>query len=132
MLAPSENERSAFHLHFTGTENVKYYHLNQHIALIPGRSYTLQGAARCENLTTDQRPYIEIIGVNAKKPREKTSMFAATQTWQAFSLNFTVPLDCEQVYVRLRRNKSYYINNQIAGDLWLTNLSITPNEQADD
>ena len=132
LLAPSENERSAFHLHFTGTENVKYYHLNQHIALIPGRSYTLQGAARCENLTTDQRPYIEIIGVNAKKPREKTSMFAATQTWQAFSLNFTVPLDCEQVYVRLRRNKSYYINNQIAGDLWLTNLSITPNEQTDD
>ena len=132
LLTTSGNERSAFHLHFTGTENVNYYHLNQHIVLIPGRSYILQGAARCENLTTDQRPYIEVIGVNAKKPREKTSMFAATQAWQPFTLNFTVPPDCEQVYVRLRRNKSYYINNQIAGDLWLTNLSITPNEQTDD
>ena len=128
LLAAPENERSAFHLHFTGAENVNYHHLNQHIALTSGRSYTLQGTVRCENLTTDQRPYIEVIGVNTKKLREKTSMFAVGQAWQPFTLNFTVPLDCKQVYVRLRRNKSHYIDNLIAGDLWLTHLIITPNE----
>ncbi len=132
LQTPTENERSAFHLHFTGSENVNYYHLNQHIALIAGRSYTLQGEARCENLTTDQRPYIEIIGVKAKKPREKSLMFSASQSWQPFTLNFSLPPNCEQVYIRLRRNKSFYINNQIAGDLWLSNLIITPNEFADD
>lgn len=132
LLTIPEDERSTFHLHFTGTENVNYYHLRQHIALVPGRSYTLRGVARCENLTTDQRPYLEVIGVKAKNPRVKTPMFADSQNWQPFILNFTVPLDCEQVYVRLRRNKSFYIDNQISGDLWLTDLSIISNEMTDE
>lgn len=132
LLSKTESARGAFHLHFDGSKNVNYYHLKQHFSLTPDSSYTLSGEVRCENLTTDQRPYIEIIGVNAKKPRQKTAMFAATQSWQQFTLDFTVPSDCQQVYVRLRRNKSYYINNLIAGDLWLSNLAITSNELIDD
>ena len=132
LIKLSESARSAFHLHFDGTENVNYYHLNQHLAVTPDNNYTLSGEVRCEKLTTDQRPYIEIIGVNAKKPRQKTGMFAATQEWRSFSIDFTVPPDCQQIYVRLRRKKSYYINNLIAGDLWLSNLEITKIGLADD
>ena len=128
----SDNESAAFHLHFSGTENVNYHHLHQYVALTPEHSYTLQGRVRCENLTTDQRPYIEVVGVNSKKLRKKTLMFAVSQAWQLFTLNFTMPPDCEQIYVRLRRNSSHYIDNLIAGDIWLASLSITPNEQIDD
>jgi tetratricopeptide (TPR) repeat protein len=173
-IPPAENEPSAFHLHFTGSENVNYHHLMQYFipppdfnqdiypeqtpaadqtanlgagpnsnpnsnleansaanpeselapAAAPGRSFTLTGQARCKNLTTNQRPYFEIVGVNAKQPRVHTPMFAANQDLAEFSFNFIVPPGCEQVYVRLRRNKSNDINCLIAGDIWLSNLKI--------
>ena len=167
-MPPSANEPGAFHLNFTGSENLNYHHLIQYFILppevnqdlnpapnlaanrvanpdaaansnpeanmdanpapepesSPGRSFTLSGEVRCRGLTTDQRPYFEVVGVNAKQPRAKTPMFAADQDRAEFSLNFIVPPDCEQVYVRLRRNKSNDINCLIAGDIWVSNLKI--------
>jgi len=132
LSAKAKNENSAFHLHFTGSENVNYHHLIQYFIPVTNKpvassdtAYTLTGEVSCEGLTTDQRPYFEVVGVNTRQLRARTPMFATAQTATRFSLKFIVPPGCQQVYVRLRRNKSNDINCRIAGNIWISNLKIT-------
>ena len=132
LSAKTKNENSAFHLNFTGLENVNYHHLVQYFIPVTnkpaensGTAYTLTGEVGCAGLTTDQRPYFEVVGVNARQLRARTPMFAAAQTPTRFSLKFIVPPGCQQVYVRLQRNKSNDINCRIAGDIWISNLKIS-------
>jgi hypothetical protein len=136
LVPKSGHENSAFHLHFNGTENVGYAHLTQYFTLssdvVAGTACTLTGEAVCRGLTTDQRPYLEIAGVDGKGGRARTPMFAANQDSVPFSLSFNLPAGCRQLYVRLRRDKSHDINCLIAGDIRLSNLKITGNGLSND
>ncbi len=137
LMSLSKSGKSVFHLHFSGDENVNYHHLLQYF-ILPATgentvlNCTLSGDVSCKNLTTEQRPYFEIVGVGTKSLRVKTPLFAATQEMTSFTLDFTAPSGCRQVYVRLRRLKSKDINCLIAGDIWITNLKITTEISTDD
>lgn len=121
-----DTEKTALHVHFNGKHNINFYHINQIVPLSPGQHFTLTGELRSQRLTTDQRPFIEIIGRNCSRSLyAKTEMVEANQDWSFFSLNFTVPDECRQgVQIRLRRRPSKKIDSLISGDLWLTNLSL--------
>lgn len=131
-LVPATAGRpSAFHLHFDGSKNLNYHHLIQYFVLPPEAANTpltctLSGEFGARGLTTEQLPYLEIASPGTPRFRVKTPLFAADQALAPFSFSFTVPAGCRQAYLRLRRDKSRDINRLIAGDLWLTNLEITP------
>ncbi|XOF32892.1 MAG: tetratricopeptide repeat protein [Candidatus Electrothrix sp. YB6] len=117
-------ETSAMHIRFNGAENISYYHVRQIIPLPPGRHFILSGELRSHALTTDQKPFIEVLGRDCEL-RSDTDMVQADQDWTRFTLPFTVPEECGQgVMVLVRRRPSRNIDNLISGDLWLTNFSL--------
>ena len=118
-----ENFR-AMRLHFSGTENIRYHHLSQIVPIRPGRKYQLTGQIRTSNLTTDQRPYLEVIGFQCTMPPARSEVVAERQPWTAFALPFAVAEDCQAVQVRVRREPSTRLDNLLAGDLWLRDLAI--------
>jgi len=115
---------AAMHVRFEGTRNIDFHHLSQVVLVRPGTRYLLTGKVRTENLTTDHRPFFEVVGSRCKAPAQRTGMLAATQPWTVFSLDFDTPEECRAMLVRLRRTRSRSLDNRIDGDLWLTGLRI--------
>jgi len=111
-------------LHFSGTENLAFAHLSQIAPLASAREYSITGWLKTEKLTTDQRPYLEVVGYQCTISPAKTEIMAKSQPWASFTLNFNVPEECEAVQVQVRRDPSNHLDNLLAGDLWLRDLAI--------
>ncbi|MCI5164737.1 MAG: hypothetical protein D3903_01290 [Candidatus Electrothrix sp. GM3_4] len=117
-------KKTALHLRFKGETNIHFYHVRQLVPLSAGQYVTLTGELRSKEMTTDQRPFIEVAGRDCSL-RSATEMAEPDQDWTPFSLSFTLPEDCHQgVEVRVRRLPSKKIDSLISGDLWVTNLSL--------
>ena len=117
-------KRTALHLRFNGETNIHFYHVRQFVPLSAGQHFTLTGELQSKEMTTDQRPFIEIAGRDCTL-QSATEMVEPDQDWTPFSLSFTLPDDCHQgVEVRVRRLPSKKIDSLISGDLWVTNLSL--------
>jgi len=115
----------ALHIHFNQQENLNFHHAYQVVPLTGGMEYRLRGQWKSKALTTDQRPFVEVYGYKCKAPQVKTEMVADDQPWGSFDLLFRVPEECKAMVVRIRRNLSQQIDNQLGGDLWLTNFEIS-------
>ena len=124
-----KNTPLGLHLHFTGSDNVNYYAPRQFIALPPGQSYVLSGQMRSSGLTTDQKPFVEVVGINCSMQTARTDMVQADQDWTSFNLPFIVPKPCDAVQVRIRRIPSNNLDNLIKGDLWLKDFSLRKSNQ---
>ncbi|MCI5122970.1 MAG: hypothetical protein D3925_00465 [Candidatus Electrothrix sp. AR5] len=117
-------DKSSLHVFFNGEKNILFYHVWQIVPLSAGKRFTLTGELRSKEITTDQRPFIEIAGRDCSL-QSSTEMVEPDQDWTPFSLTFTLPDECRQgVVVRLRRFPSKKIDSLISGDLWITNLSL--------
>ncbi len=119
-----KEKSQAMRLHFSGTENLAFNHLSQIVPLASAKKYSLTGWLKTEKLTTDQRPYLEVVGYQCTIPPAKTEIIAKSQPWTPFTLTFNVSEDCEAVQVRVRRDPSNHLDNLLAGDLWLRDLEI--------
>ena len=113
------------HLYFSGSDNLNFLHINQNIPLPGIHSYTLTGQLQSKGLTTDQRPFIEIVGADCLMRAASSEMVQTEQNWKPFTLTFTVPDECTAIQLRIRRKPSISIDNLIKGDMWLANFSIT-------
>lgn len=111
-------------LHFSGTENLAFAHLSQIVPLASAKKYNVTGWIKTEKLTTDQRPYLEVVGYQCTIPPAKTEMVAKSQPWTPFTLTINVPEDCDAVQVQVRRVPSNHLDNLLAGDLWLRDLEL--------
>ena len=120
----SNNGTPELYLHFSGLDNINYAHTRQYVALPPGHNYSLSGKMRSKGISTDQKPFIEIAGVNCKMPIVSTDMVEEDQDWTPFTLTFTVPDACEAVQIRIRRKPSKNIDNLIKGDFRVKDLSL--------
>lgn len=114
----------ALRLQFNHLENNDFRHVSQIVPLTGGRSYRLKGQWKSLSLTTDQRPYFEVIGYKCTTEPVRSEMIEPSQPWRTFSLDFTVPPDCHAMTVRVRRTASLQIDNQLGGELWLADLGI--------
>ena len=119
-----DEKKTSLHLRFNGKTNIHFRHVRQLVPLSPGQYFTFTGELRSKEMTTDQRPFIEIAGRNCSL-QAATAMVETDQDWTPFSLSFTVPEECQQgMEIRLRRLPSKKIDSLISGDLWVTNLSL--------
>ena len=131
IIPTNSTDNSVVHLKFNGTLNINYYHIRQFIPLTSEHSYELSGRMRSRGITTEQKPFVEVIGLLCSMPGAKTEMMQADQEWTPFSLVFSVPEQCEAVQVRVRRSPSKNIDNLIKGDFWLSNFSLKPITHSD-
>jgi len=109
---------------FSGQENIRFHHFYQIYPVDPGKKYRLEWDWKSRQLTTDQRPFIEIYGFECTGLYIKGPMLPGSTDWHDASIEFEVPEDCEAVVVRLRRLPSKRFDSKISGTVWLDNFSI--------
>ena len=127
-ISPAEG-RYALRISFFGKENVHFRHVRLLTPVRPGVDYRLSFQWRSRDLTTDQRPYIEVRGAQCTSEVWKSDMAPANAEWREASVLFTAPESCRAVSVSLRRRPSRRFNSKIAGRLWLDDFRLTPLEQ---
>ncbi len=114
----------ALEISFSGKNNINFHHLSQIVPVSSGKTYRLTYEWQSRNITTDQRPFVEIYGYDCKGLYEKSEMIPANTDWRQDAITFLTPEDCRAVVVRLRRKESHRFDSKIAGRLWLDNFSI--------
>jgi len=110
---------------FDGKKNASFHHLSQIIPVEPGVSYRLTAWWKGRDLSTDQGPFLEVYGHDAKGLHVKGPMLLGTRGWEKVSLKFTTPDDCHAVVVRLRRVPSRKLDNRIEGTVWVDDFKLT-------
>ena len=119
-----KGEPARLHLHFSRKKNIHLRNIYQIVPLPGGKVYALRAKIKTAKVTTDQRPYLEVYGYKCKIPYKKSEMVDSDQEWRDQYLFFNVPEESDAVIVRLRRRESTYIDNKLAGDIWLTDFEI--------
>ena len=119
-----DNKAGVLHYRFKGWDNLNFHHLYQIVPIDGGQMYEFTGEYKTKNLTTDQRPFIDVHGYNCKTPYIKSEMVEANEDWKNTKFVFGVSDECDAVVVRMRRVESRQIDNKLSGQLWLRNFQI--------
>lgn len=109
---------------FSGEENINFQHLSQIVPVLPEKTYSITLWWRSQDLTTDQRPYIEIRGVDCINSHWKSDMAPPATDWKQENILFSIPESCYAVAVSLRRNPSHRFDSKIKGILWLDHFEM--------
>lgn len=109
---------------FEGKENISFAHLYQIAAVDPLQTYRLTYRWRSHDIGTDQGPFINIYGYDCTGINFRGPMILGTNDWQEQNIEFTAPINCHAVVIRLRRQTSHRFDNKISGTLWLDNFEL--------
>ncbi len=126
-LAQSVEGYYALNITFDGLKNIHFHHLRQIVPIEPDREYLLSYWCKSRNLTTDQRPFIEIICPGREeKIRWSGDMLPETSDWHKETIRFKPPAPCQAVIVQLTRHPSHRFDSKISGNVWLDNFEMIP------
>ena len=118
-IVRTDNVNKAVRISFFGKDNLNFYHFYQIVPVTPLQSYRLSYRWSGKNITTDQRPFVEISGFDCKGLALQSEMIPSSSGWKQESLEWVVPENCNAIVVRVRRNKSRRFDSKIEGELWL-------------
>jgi len=120
----SKEGNIALRIDFSGKENIHFAHVRQIVPVEPGADYRLTFKWRSRNLTTDQRPFLEIQGFQCANTAWTSEMIPADSDWAEQTLIFAVPETCHAISVTLRRKTSGRFDSKINGKLWLDDFNL--------
>jgi tetratricopeptide (TPR) repeat protein len=113
-------------IRFDGARNVDYSQVSQKAVLRPGR-YRFQAYVRTENVTTDQGVFFRIVDSEAAgRLSIETEQTLGTTDWHPVMATFVASPATRLVEVRVIRRPSRKFDNQIKGDVWIDQVSLTP------
>lgn len=115
--------RASLKITFPGNDNINFHHVRQHLIVEPGKRYTLSFHWRGEAVSTRSGPYLEVRAPSAGRLAVSEGQWG-TWGWQPRTLTFTAPEATRIVEVRVRRNKTSALDNEIAGAVWFDNLEL--------
>ena len=114
----------ALKIHFNGRENVDFYHFYQIFTADSLATYRLTYTWKSQDLTTDEGPFIEIIGYDKEGVYAAGPKIIGSQPWREVSLEFDIPEGCRAGIVRLRRHPSHRFDSKIRGTVWLDDFQL--------
>jgi hypothetical protein len=114
----------ALRVTFNGRANISFQHFYQIFAVDPQENYRLTYAWKSRGITTDERPFVEIIGYDTPGLYKAGPMITGSQGWHEESIEFEVPANSHAAVVRLRRRKSMRFDSKIRGTVWLDNFRL--------
>jgi hypothetical protein len=114
----------ALRVSFLGKENLDWRHVYQVVPVVPERSYRLTYWRKSKSITTDQGPFVEIYSYDVKGLYKKGPMALGSRDWAPVAVEFTAPVDCHAMVVRLRRRESLRFDNKIQGILWVDDFAL--------
>jgi hypothetical protein len=109
---------------FNGHANISFQHLYQILAVNPQQKYRLTYASKSRGITTDEGPFVEIVGYDTQGLYHAGPMITGTQNWHDESIDFIVPAESCAAVVRLRRRTSMRFDSKIRGTVWLDNFRL--------
>ncbi|MFZ0927262.1 MAG: tetratricopeptide repeat protein [Syntrophobacteraceae bacterium] len=120
-LAYSGN--SCLHVHFKGTRNISSDLVWQIVPVNPGTAYALRFVSKSSNLTTDRGVFLTVSGYKNEFKNTSKEVLGDCP-WQEDKIEFSVPVGCEAVVLRVRRDESLKMDNKISGDYWLDSVEL--------
>jgi hypothetical protein len=114
----------ALKIKFHGQENISFQHLYQIFAMEPQETYRLTYAWKSKGITTDQGPFVEIVGYDIQGLYRAGPMITGSNGWHEESITFEAPADSRAAVVRLRRRTSMRFDSKINGTVWLDNFRL--------
>ena len=114
----------ALRIKFDGQENVSFQHLYQIIAVNPQEKYRLTYAWKSSGITTDEGPFVEILGYDKQGLYRAGPMINGSNGWHEETIAFEVPADNHAAVVGLRRRTSMRFDSKIRGTVWLDNFRL--------
>ena len=114
----------ALRISFAGRLNISFQNIYQIIPVIPLERLRLSYAWKSDGITTDQGPFIEIVGYDQNGLSQSGPMSTGTHTWREESIDFQPPAGCRAVVVRVRRRSSHRFDSKIKGTFWLDNFHL--------
>ncbi len=122
----NEDSRDGNHgirISFFGKSNVDFYHFYQIVPVLASKNYALTYLWRSQNLTTDQRPFINAYCFDCEGSWQ-SEMISPDSDWHAQRLIISVPEKCHALVIRVRRKVSHRFDSKIDGTMWLDNFSL--------
>ncbi len=92
--------------------------------MTPGAHYRITYAWQSRSITSDQGPFVEIFGYDAKGLYQAGPMLTGTRKWHEATIEFKAPETCHAAIVRLRRRQSMRFDNKIRGTLWIDHFQL--------
>jgi hypothetical protein len=114
----------ALKIQFNGRENLNLYHFYQIFTVDSLATYRLTYAWKSHGITTDEGPFIEIIGYDKEGVYAAGPKITGTQPWREVSLEFDMPEGIRAGIIRLRRQPSHRFDSKIRGTVWLDDFQL--------
>jgi hypothetical protein len=114
----------ALRIAFAGRQNISFQNVYQIVPVIPLKRLRLSYAWKSDGITTDQGPFIEIVGYDQNGLSQSGPMITGTHKWREESIEFRPPAGCRAVVVRVRRRPSHRFDSKIKGSFWLDNFRL--------
>ncbi len=114
----------ALRVAFAGRQNISFQNIYQIVPVIPLERLRLNYAWKSDGITTDQGPFIEIVGYDQNGLSQSGPTITGTHTWREEAIEFQVPAGCRAVVVRVRRRSSHRFDSKIKGLFWLDNFRL--------
>jgi tetratricopeptide (TPR) repeat protein len=125
-LQACDGDRS-LRIEFDGTENLEYWHVFQFVPVRPNTRYRFSGYMRLEGITTDSGPRFELYDAY-----EMSRLFISTRNtigtsdWSMQQAEFETKADTHLLIIRVARPSSHKFDHQIAGTVWIDQVSVEP------
>jgi hypothetical protein len=120
----AQEGKYALRISFAGRQNIAFQNLYQIIPVTALTRLRLSYAWKSQGITTDQGPFIEIVGYDQKGLAQSGSMITGTHKWREDAIEFRPPAGCRAVLVRVRRRPSHRFDSKIKGSFWLDNFHL--------
>lgn len=112
---------------FDGTRNVQYSNVFQYVPVQPETTYVFTGYLRSREITTDKGPYFLLTDAkDARRLVVETEQAFVTSGWAPFTVQFRTGRETELLILRLARQASQRIDNQLSGTLWVDHVRLIP------
>jgi tetratricopeptide (TPR) repeat protein len=113
-------------VHFDGNHNLQFAHVVQYVMAETDTRYRFVAYTRSEGITTDSGPRISIYDAYDRAALAmETDSVVGTTSWQEQKLEFRTGPKTKLLIVQVTRPASRKLDNQIAGSLWLDDISLT-------
>jgi len=120
--------KRALRLTFDGEQNPVIESVSQTIVVQPNTRYHFEGYVRTSGVTTESGLHFFIVFEGTPQQPLILDNFTGNHPWEKQSADFTTAPGEHVLTLKLLRAKSVRFNNNLAGTMWVDDVSIVPAE----
>ncbi len=113
---------------FSGKQNIDYRQIYQFVKVSPNQAYHLQAFMKVQGITTDSGPRLEVRDAYNPSALDQFSkdLTGTTEGWNLVNLDFKTGRKTDLIIVALSRLPAKKYDTEIAGRVWLDDVTLTP------